>query len=101
MAYLSNYINSSSNPTSTKSSRAEIEFLFHKILSPIRKSADPNLVSQLCHKINDIEDTQHIADLIVTKLLSTQEWEVLISLYVTKLDIFYSSRFILANIISI
>ena len=89
MAYLGNYITSSSTSTTAKSTRAEIEFLFHKILSPIKKSADPNLISQLCHKLNDIEDAQHVADLIVSKMLSTQEWEVLISLYVNSFSCFF------------
>lgn len=79
MAYLNNYTSSSST---VKSSRGEIEFLFHKILSPIKKSPDPNLIFQFCQKLNDIEDTQQAADLIVSKLLSTQDWEVLIALYV-------------------
>ena len=102
MAYLSNYIGASSK---TKATRSEIEFLFRnlitapleinnldylefwffskdKILSPIKKSADPNLIFQFCQKLNDIEDTQHAADLIVNKILSTQDWEVLIALYV-------------------
>ena len=95
MAYLGNYITSSTTTTTTtttastaKSTRTEIEFLFHKILSPISKSADPNLISQLCHKITDLEHGQHLADLIVTKLTSSQEWEVLIALCVMiKLDL--------------
>lgn len=66
----------------TKSTRSEIEFLFHKILSPIKKTADPNLIFQFCQQLNDIEDAQHAADLIVNKILSTQDWEVLIALYV-------------------
>lgn len=80
MAYLNNYITSSS--VLSKASRSEIEFVFHKILSPIKKTADPNLIFQFCQKLSDIEDTQLAADLIVNKLLSTQEWEVLIALYI-------------------
>lgn len=80
MAYLNNYITSSS--VLCKASRSEIEFVFHKILSPIKKTADPNLIFQFCQKLSDIEDTQLAADLIVNKLLSTQEWEVLIALYI-------------------
>ena len=87
MSYLG-YATSSSSSTTHKSSRAEIEFIFHKILSPIKKSPDPNLISQLCHKLTDIEDTQHAADLIVSKMLSTNEWEVLIALYVIIISIY-------------
>lgn len=79
MAYSGNYTTSTAIK---KSSRAEIEFLFHKVLSPITKAADPNLISQFCQKLTDIEDAQQAADLIVQKLLSTQEWEVLVALYV-------------------
>ena len=52
-------------------------------MSPIRKNADPNLIFQFCQKLNDIEDAQMAIDLIVNKMLSTQEWEVSIALYVS------------------
>ena len=54
-----------------------------KILSPIKKEADPNLVAQLCSKVNtDFDGPQVVLDLIVTKLQSNQEWEILVVIYV-------------------
>lgn len=61
-------------------------FLFFeaKIMSPIRKNADPNLVSQFCHLINnDLDGAQLAIDLIVPKIQSAQEWEALAALYVS------------------
>ena len=58
-------------------------FQTDKILSPIKKVADPNLVAQFCHKLNDdLEGAQIALDLIQHKMQSTQEWEALIALYV-------------------
>jgi hypothetical protein len=54
-----------------------------KILSPIKKTADPNLIFQFCQKIHDNEEAQNAIDLIASKLLSQQEWEVMITLYVS------------------
>jgi hypothetical protein len=54
-----------------------------KIMSPIKKEADPNLVAQMCSKVNaDFDGAQIAVDLITSKLHSNQEWEILISLYV-------------------
>jgi hypothetical protein len=52
-------------------------------LSPIKKEADPNLVGQFCLKINQTLDGIQIAiRLILSKLHSEQEWEILAVLYV-------------------
>lgn len=66
-----------------------IKFILHnlkdKIISPIKKEADPNLVAQLCLKANaDFDGAQIVLDLITPKLQSQQEWEALIALYVCK-----------------
>jgi hypothetical protein len=51
--------------------------------------ADPNLVAQFCHKLNDdLEGAQIALDLIQHKMQSTQEWEALIALYVKHLILF-------------
>lgn len=55
-----------------------------KIMSPIKKEADPNLVAQMCSKVNaDFDGAQIALDLITSKLHSNQEWEVVIALYVS------------------
>ena len=63
-----------------------IEFAFEidKILSPLKKEADPNLIAQFCHKINqELDDSCQLAiDLIVSKLQSNQDWENVIALQV-------------------
>lgn len=52
-------------------------------MSPIKKEADPNLVAQLCAKVNaDFDGAQIALDLITSKLHSSQEWEQVIALYV-------------------
>ena len=52
-------------------------------MSPIRKNADPNLVSQFCQLINnDLDGAQLAIDLIIPKIQSAQEWEALAALYV-------------------
>ena len=53
-------------------------------MSPIKKEADPNLVAQMCSKVNaDFDGAQIALDLITSKLHSNQEWEVVIALYVS------------------
>ncbi len=52
-------------------------------MSPIKKEADPNIVAQFCHKLNNNLDGVHTAiRLITNKMQSQQEWEGLIALYV-------------------
>ncbi|RNA21639.1 ADP-ribosylation factor-binding GGA1 [Brachionus plicatilis] len=71
--------NFTSNSTS---SRKEIESLFHKIFSPIKKELDPNLVGQFCQKLNsDLDGAQLALDLLSPKIQSSQEWEAMIALY--------------------
>ena len=62
----------------------ELELDFNKIMSPIKKEADPNLIAQFCQKLNcDMDDSCQLAiDLIINKLQSNQEWENLIALHV-------------------
>ena len=53
-------------------------------MSPIRKNADPNLVSQFCQLVNnDLDGAQLAIDLIIPKVQSAQEWEALAALYVS------------------
>ena len=55
-----------------------------KILSPIKKEADPNLVAQFCYNLNqDLDGAQIAIDLITNKMHSNQEWEAWIALYVS------------------
>lgn len=62
-------------------------------MSPIRKEADPNLVSQFCQQVNNQLDGPSMAvKLILTKLHSSQEWEVLIVLYVRKKSQIFLSK---------
>ncbi|CAF0976858.1 unnamed protein product [Brachionus calyciflorus] len=71
-----NFMSSSTTP------RQEIESLFNKIFSPIKKELDPNLVGQLCLKLNsDLDGAQLALDLLTPKIQSSQEWEALIALY--------------------
>ena len=57
--------------------------LLDKIMSPVRKDIDPNLVAQLCAKLNsDLDGGQIVLDLITAKMQSPQEWEALIAFYV-------------------
>jgi ADP-ribosylation factor-binding protein GGA len=54
-----------------------------KIMSPIRKEADPNIVGKFCQKVNSDLEGPHIAcDLIISKLQSSQDWEIYNALYV-------------------
>lgn len=53
-------------------------------MSPVRKDIDPNLVAQLCTKLNsDLDGAQIVLDLITNKMQSSQEWEAMIAFYVT------------------
>lgn len=63
----------------------EIESLWNKIMSPIKKEIDPNLVAQFCQKLNsaiDADAGNQAIDLITLKMQSNQEWEAYIALYV-------------------
>lgn len=83
---ISSASNFSGSPLTSKTS--EIEALFGKILSPIKKSADPNLVASFCQLLNnDLDGAQLAIDLIVPKIQSTQEWEALVAFYVRDLFI--------------
>ncbi len=52
-------------------------------MSPVRKEIDPNLVAQMCAKLNsDLDGGQILLDLITVKMQSPQEWEAMIAFYV-------------------
>jgi hypothetical protein len=54
-----------------------------KIMSPIRKEADPNLISQFTTLINNQPEKSQLAlDMIVNKMQSQQEWEIIAALQV-------------------
>jgi hypothetical protein len=54
-----------------------------KIMSPIKKEIDPNLVGQFCQKLSqDLDEAQKAIDLITGRMQSRQEWEAIIALYV-------------------
>lgn len=62
-------------------------------MSPIKKEADPNLVAQMCTKVNaDFDGAQIALDLITPKLHSDQEWQALIALYVRVFSPLASSK---------
>ena len=52
-------------------------------MSPIRKEADPNLISQFTTLVNSHTDKSQVAlDMIMNKMLSEQEWETIAALQV-------------------
>ena len=53
-------------------------------MNPISKEADPNLISKLTSLVNNnLSDNGQLAlDLVVNKLQSNKDWEILISLQV-------------------
>src|SRR4051812_4885817 len=74
------YIGSSASYSTA--TRQDIESYFAKVMSPIKKEADPNMVAQFCQRVNtDIEGPQIALDLITAKMQSQQEWECLVALY--------------------
>ncbi len=66
-------------------SRFFLLYIKDKVMSPIKKEADPNLVAQFCQKLNrDFNNGISTAiHLIINKMQSEQEWESLIALYVS------------------
>jgi hypothetical protein len=53
-------------------------------MNPISKEADPNLISKFTSLVNNnlSENGQLALDLVVNKLQSNKDWEILISLQV-------------------
>jgi hypothetical protein len=64
-------------------------------MSPVRKDIDPNLVAQLCTKLNtDLDGGQIVLDFITQKIQSTQEWEAMIAFYVRYFDFYFECFYV-------